>query len=74
MKKPVIGISMGDPAGIGPEIILKACSDPEVQAICNPVVVGEKWVLEETNESVGAPLEIRAIGQIAEAQKCSPAN
>ncbi|PHN02449.1 4-hydroxythreonine-4-phosphate dehydrogenase PdxA [Flavilitoribacter nigricans] len=67
MKKPVIGITMGDPAGIGPEIILKACTDPEVRAICNPVVIGETWVLEASNQTVGSDLEIRSITKIAEA-------
>ncbi|MCB0607877.1 MAG: 4-hydroxythreonine-4-phosphate dehydrogenase PdxA [Lewinella sp.] len=68
MEKPVIGISMGDPAGIGPEIILKACSAPEIGEICNPVVVGEQWVLEEANRSVGAELTLRPITRIAEAR------
>jgi len=39
--KPVIGISMGDPAGIGPEIIVKALSSAEVYAACRPVVVAD---------------------------------
>ena len=59
---------MGDPAGIGPEIILKACSAPETGEICNPVVVGEQWVLEEANQSVGAELTLRPITRIAEAR------
>lgn len=59
---------MGDPAGIGPEIILKACSAPAVTAKCRPVIVGEAWVLEATNEVVGTELNIRAIGEISEAR------
>ncbi|MBW2609839.1 MAG: 4-hydroxythreonine-4-phosphate dehydrogenase PdxA [Deltaproteobacteria bacterium] len=38
---PVIGITMGDPSGIGPEIILKALSDSEIYDICRPIVLGD---------------------------------
>ena len=37
---PRIGITAGDPAGIGPEIALKAMNDPRVQAVCEPVLYG----------------------------------
>lgn len=40
MRKPVIGITMGDPAGIGPEILAKALRNPQIQSICHPVVFG----------------------------------
>jgi len=42
---PVIGITMGDPSGIGPEIIIKALSDPGVYDLCTPVVLGDPVVL-----------------------------
>ncbi len=44
--KPVIAISMGDPAGVGPEIILKAFHDARVRRICRPVVVGDRGLLD----------------------------
>ncbi|MFU8861793.1 MAG: 4-hydroxythreonine-4-phosphate dehydrogenase PdxA [Cyclonatronaceae bacterium] len=44
--KPIIGISMGDPAGIGPEICVKAASDPYVLSLCNPVIAGSASVIE----------------------------
>lgn len=40
MAKPRIGITVGDPAGIGPEIARKATSDPSVLALCEPVIYG----------------------------------
>lgn len=43
--KPTLALTLGDPAGIGPEIIVKALQDPDVQAICRPVVVGDLGVL-----------------------------
>ena len=45
-KQPVIGITMGDPAGIGPEIIVKAMQDNAVTSICQPVVFGDRGTLE----------------------------
>jgi 4-hydroxythreonine-4-phosphate dehydrogenase len=45
-RKPVIAITMGDPGGVGPEIILKALNAKTVQDICKPVIVGDLSVLE----------------------------
>ncbi len=42
---PLIGITMGDPSGIGPEIILKALSDPDIYSICRPLVFGDPGAL-----------------------------
>jgi len=40
LKKPIIGITMGDPAGIGPEVVVKALMDKKVRQSCNPLVFG----------------------------------
>ena len=42
---PVIGITMGDPVGIGPEIIAKALANPRLQTICRPVIFGDQQVI-----------------------------
>lgn len=47
MKKPVLAITMGDPAGIGPEVTVKALQHRELWEKCIPVVVGEPYVLED---------------------------
>ena len=39
--RPRVGMTMGDPAGIGPEIVLKALAQAEVRQICAPVVYGD---------------------------------
>ena len=44
--KPIIAIATGDPAGIGPEISLKAALDPAVRAACRPILVGDATILE----------------------------
>ncbi len=46
MKK--IAVTLGDLAGIGPEIIIKAVSSPEILSICSPVVIGDRMAVEET--------------------------
>lgn len=43
--RPVIGISMGDPLGIGPEILVKALQHPGMYDICKPVVIGDPHVM-----------------------------
>ena len=45
--RPLIGISVGDPAGIGPEITAKALSLPEIYDLCRPLVVGETETMKE---------------------------
>ena len=45
MNKPRIAITMGDPAGVGPEITLKAVRHPEVLEMCTPVIIGDGNVL-----------------------------
>ncbi len=45
MKKPFIAITQGDPAGIGPEIVVKSLSNPKVYEVSQPVVIGDKHVI-----------------------------
>ena len=43
--KPRVGITMGDPAGIGPEVVLKAVAEEEVRGFCTPIIIGNAEVL-----------------------------
>lgn len=45
-RKPLLAITMGDPAGVGPEIILKAFAHQEVFEICRPIIIGDARALE----------------------------
>ncbi|MBU1867076.1 MAG: 4-hydroxythreonine-4-phosphate dehydrogenase PdxA, partial [Candidatus Margulisbacteria bacterium] len=45
MDRPVIGITMGDPAGIGPEICAKAVTSREIQSVARCIVIGDSGVL-----------------------------
>ena len=47
MLKPKVAITIGDPAGIGPEIVFRAVNSLKVQRVCSPVVVGDKNVISK---------------------------
>jgi 4-hydroxythreonine-4-phosphate dehydrogenase len=51
--KPRVGITIGDPAGIGPEIVLKAVADDEVRAACSPVIIGAAAELRRQADALG---------------------
>jgi len=51
-EKSLIGITMGDPGGIGPEVILKALTSPEIRAAANYVVIGSEKVLSNISDRV----------------------
>jgi 4-phospho-D-threonate 3-dehydrogenase / 4-phospho-D-erythronate 3-dehydrogenase len=52
---PRIGITMGDPAGIGPEVVLKAVAETEVQSVCAPVIIGDAQLLAHTARTLDLP-------------------
>ncbi len=56
--RPVLGLTMGDPAGIGPEVIAKALADRALARLCQPVVVGSRAVMARTIASLKLPLQI----------------
>jgi len=66
--RPVIGISMGDPVGIGPEILLKALGSSEVFECCRPVVLGDAAVLGKTNDLLGANLHFNIVSSMDQCQ------
>lgn len=59
MKK--LAITMGDPGGIGPEIIVKALNSSEVRSHCNPIVIGDEFVIKEALSLLKNPLKLRII-------------
>jgi len=48
LARPRVGITMGDPAGIGPEVVLKALAEPAVTSVCQPVIIGDAQLLAHT--------------------------
>lgn len=61
MGKPVIGITIGDPAGVGPEVTLKAFKNKKIFNICIPVVIGDINVIKKAGTIVGYDSEINLI-------------
>ena len=63
---PIVAIATGDPAGIGPEISLKAALDPRVRALCRPLLVGDPDVLARQAKSCGIDAHIHVIETVGE--------
>ncbi len=68
MSKPRIAITMGDAAGVGPEIVMKALAHRDVYGDCRPFVVGDALRLAEAGHIAGAALAIRMIADAGEAR------
>ena len=67
-NKPIIAVSNGDPAGIGPEVVLKALADPELRARCAPVIIGSPELYARDAPLSGAKLLIRSLQTLQEAE------
>jgi 4-hydroxythreonine-4-phosphate dehydrogenase len=65
-NKPILAITMGDPGGVGPEIIAKALAHREVFDQSRPLVIGERRALEAAIRITGRPLEVRCVEQPAQ--------
>jgi 4-hydroxythreonine-4-phosphate dehydrogenase len=70
-KKPLIAITMGDPAGVGPEIIAKVFDTGEIFAHCRPVIVGNAGIMKKIIEELRLSVYVRTIGSIDEADPAS---
>ncbi|HEU4371541.1 MAG TPA: 4-hydroxythreonine-4-phosphate dehydrogenase PdxA [Methylomirabilota bacterium] len=66
MRRPVLGVTMGDPAGVGPEIIARAAAEPAVRALSRPVVIGAGETMREALALVAAPLALHAVARVAD--------
>ncbi|MDY0393475.1 4-hydroxythreonine-4-phosphate dehydrogenase PdxA [Virgibacillus halophilus] len=64
-KKPVIGITMGDAAGVGPEIIIKSLQSEHVYEQSHPVVIGDAKMLERAAKIINADIVIKKIDEHA---------
>lgn len=69
MMKPIIAITMGDPCGCGPEIIVKALHNPEVAGWCVPFVIGDRRAMERALATCCSSLKIRSIADPSEARE-----
>jgi len=65
--KPIIGITMGDAAGVGPEVIAKALSEDKIYENCRPIVIGDSKVLKEGIRVARKTLEVHPVKRVSEA-------
>jgi 4-hydroxythreonine-4-phosphate dehydrogenase len=66
VTRPIVAVTMGDPAGVGPEIIVRACAEGAVADRSRPVVIGAASVMREAIALVAAPLELHPVARVAD--------
>ena len=71
MVKPRIAITLGDPAGIGPEIVVRAWSDPAVHEFCRPLVVGHPEIVRRAARLLGCRARVVEVDHPREATSSS---
>jgi 4-phospho-D-threonate 3-dehydrogenase / 4-phospho-D-erythronate 3-dehydrogenase len=62
--RPRIAVTLGDPAGIGPEIVARAWAQPEVHQWCRPIAVGQPEVLRRAVELCGTGAEVVTVDAV----------
>ena len=65
--RPILAITMGDPAGIGPEIAVRALSDPQSYRICRPLLIGDGSVMQAALDGMGVSLNLHTLADVSEA-------
>ncbi len=66
-ERPIVAVTMGDPAGVGPEVALKALAREEAWDCCRPLIVGDARVMVKTMALLGASLRLHPITDAADA-------
>jgi len=69
MDRPIVAVTMGDASGIGPEIIVKAFLNPEIQNTVRPIVIGDARIMKTALKfAKGQPIEVNAVKRVLEAK------
>ena len=68
IDKPILGITMGDPASIGPEIAIKALLNPETYDICHPLLVGDAGVFSDIAQRLKLAVTINPVSSVRDAR------
>ncbi|WP_268967862.1 4-hydroxythreonine-4-phosphate dehydrogenase PdxA [Veronia nyctiphanis] len=69
---PIVAVTLGDPSGIGPELIAKLFAHPERSTHCNCVLVGDPWVWEQAQSLTGMTPNIVPVSSFIDAQDAEP--
>ena len=70
--RPIVAITMGDPAGVGPEIIAKALAQKAVHQCCRPLLIGDLEVMQRAMELVGNPLPLHPVAGVQQERFSEP--
>ena len=65
---PIVATVIGDPCGVGPEVVLKALATGQPQAVSRPLLIGSLAALEKTRAACGIDIALRAISDSADAR------
>lgn len=60
-NRPLIGLTMGDPAGVGPEVVVKTMSEPSTYQECRPLAIADVGTIEREVARLGLPLKVRRV-------------
>src|SRR4030065_212113 len=63
-----IAITMGEPGGIGPEIIVKSLYCAEIRNYCNPIIIGNAEVMRQAVKLTGLPLKVKSISNLSDSK------
>ena len=67
-QQPVLGITMGDPASIGPEVAVKALTDETIYRNCHPLLIGDATICRQAIAECGLDLKVNPVQQVREAK------
>jgi 4-hydroxythreonine-4-phosphate dehydrogenase len=70
MEKPVVAITMGDPSGVGPEIIAKSLADPAIHEACRPLVLGDAAAMKRALVVTGSRLGLELVADVPLRSNC----
>jgi len=68
-RKPILGVTVGDPAGIGPEVVVKSITTPEVKRVCIPLVFGSMGIFSEAVDKYSKGYELNQVYSVKELKK-----
>lgn len=60
-RRPLVGVVIGDPCGVGPEVVAKACADGRLHAHCRPLLIGSAAVMRDAVARTGVGLRVREL-------------
>ena len=67
--RPLVAITTGDPAGVGPEVVLKALMHPHMLDICRPLVLGDAELMARAASQMNLPMDLDRIEQVEQMGK-----